>query len=242
MLIILDCCNAANIIKKGGGTSHRCHELLTAVGRDKLAQPPGEGSFTRHFIDALQEQLTVSKGQPFTTFDLHDEIMRQSQDFSSSLTNRHGGTRTGRNISLAPVDRTQTDLLPPPAVFQRTGNTASLDLRLVFRTDTMLEETEARCLATKLSQAAKTADEDGKMGLQSIEWVGYQPSLSAVMIRHGRHHYLKKVYGKKWARPVRRKRNAEQDLTQSALKKRALDVPGDMPTPKSPASLAESVD
>jgi hypothetical protein len=244
VLIILDCCSAANIIKKGGPAIHRCHELFAAVGRNKRANRPGDESFTRHFIDALKEQLHANDRQPFTTFELHDAIVRRKQDFQSSLTHRHGGTRTGRHISLAPLDQLEEDVRLPPAIFRRTGNTATLDLRLVFRTDSMLEDQQIDELATKLSQAAKTANDNSNMGLQSIEWVEYQPSASAVLIRIlGRHQYLRSVYLKKWLKKyrARRKRKAEREEDQETPKKRVvMRSAEDMLTPNSLASRHSS--
>lgn len=257
VLLIFDCCNAANIIKKSSRTGHRCHELLAASGRDELAQRPGKDSFTRHFIDALREELISKSRQPFSTYDLNEAVMRRRQNFSSHLLDRHGG-RPGRHISLAPLDHiTRPNDAGaggvPSSMSRIISTSATLDLRLVFKTNTMLEEDAAGTLAQRLSQAARKADEEHNMGLFSIDWMAYQPSANAMLLRHYRTSARKIQFARQWLDIVRRRKEKKRKLEADAAeemqpesesgrekssKRQELALASDIQTPRSPSATS----
>ncbi|RMX73600.1 hypothetical protein D0869_13440 [Hortaea werneckii] len=208
VLTILDCCEAAHIIQKGIHDRANTHEVLAASGRGWTAYPPGEMSFTRHFIDALKEELETHRRQPFSTYDLNEVIMRRRKNTSSHVYTRHG-KRNGRHIGLAPLDHLRSDdkFLSAGMLSRDPLNTATLDLRVVFRTDEMLQESATKFLAQHLSVAAR----DAKLEIRAIDWMGYQPSLSAIWLRHCR---ITIRFGKRWLRlwQTSRKRKAALEI------------------------------
>ncbi|GAB1736830.1 hypothetical protein NU219Hw_g8858t1 [Hortaea werneckii] len=203
VLTILDCCEAAHIIQKGIHDRTNTHEVLAASGRATTTYPPGKMSFTRHFIDALKEELEKHRRQPFSTYDLNEVIMRRRKNTSSHVYTRHG-KRNGRHIVLAPLDHLRSDdkFRSADMLSRDPRNTATLDLRVVFRTDEMLQEAATKLLAHHLSVAAR----DSKLNIRAIDWMEYQPSLNAIWLR-----YCRTVgFGKRWVRLWRtaRKRKA----------------------------------
>ncbi|KAI7341746.1 hypothetical protein KC354_g16905 [Hortaea werneckii] len=207
VLTILDCCEAAHIIQKGIHDRANTHEVLAASGRGWTAYPPGEMSFTRHFIDALKEELEKHRRQPFSTYDLNEVIMRRRKDTSSHVYTRHG-KRNGRHIVLAPLDHLRSDdkFRSADMLSRDPRNTATLDLRVVFRTDEMLQESATKLLAHRLSVAAR----DAKLDIRAIDWMGYQPSLYAMWLIHCRTTIR---FGKRWLRlwQASKKRKAAQE-------------------------------
>ncbi|KAI7548601.1 hypothetical protein KC331_g4309 [Hortaea werneckii] len=177
VLTILDCCEAAHIIQKGVHDRTNTHEVLAASGRATTTYPPGKMSFTRHFIDALKEELEKHRRQPFSTYDLNEVIMRRRKNTSSHIYTRHG-KRNGRHIVLAPLDHLRSDdkCRSADMLSRDPLNTATLDLRVVFRTDEMLQEAATKLLAHHLSVAAR----DAKLDIRAIDWMGYHPSLNAI--------------------------------------------------------------
>jgi len=163
VLVILDCCFACSVMK--GMTEHtRSFELLAATGKDSTTPKPGPRSYTRAFIDSLKAQLCSNQSQPFTTFDLNQEITRR-RDWSDQpiLANRTDSAT--RHIVLAPLDSTQPSTVPTPIM-----HAGHLNLRLVF-TDTCLSDNQVETLAEYLASAAKRS----KLGISAIDWMGFVP-------------------------------------------------------------------
>ncbi|KAI6888023.1 hypothetical protein KC360_g3716 [Hortaea werneckii] len=215
VLTILDCCEAAHIIQKGIHDRANTHEVLAASGRDTTAYPPGKMSFTRHFIDALKEELEKHRRQPFSTYDLNEVIMRRRKNTSSHVYTRHG-KRNGRHIGLAPLDHLRCDdkYCSADMLTRDPRNTATLDLRVVFRTDEMLQEPATKLLAEHLSVAAR----DSKLNIRAIDWMGYQPSLNAIWLRHCRTTVR---FGKRWVRLWRTSRKRKAALETEMDRDRA---------------------
>ncbi|KAI7679012.1 hypothetical protein KC322_g14798 [Hortaea werneckii] len=215
VLTILDCCEAAHIIQKGAHDRANTHEVLAASGRATTAYPPGKMSFTRHFIDALKEELEKHRRQPFSTYDLNEVIMRRRVDTSSHVYTRHG-KRNRRHIVLAPLNHIRSDdkFRSADILSRDPRNTATLDLRVVFRTDEMLQEPATKLLAEHLSVAAR----DAKLNIRAIDWMGYQPSLNAIWLRHCT---ITILYGKRWLRLWRTSKKRKAALETEMDRERA---------------------
>lgn len=102
VLIILDCCHAANAARDtSDGTNGTTKELLAACGREH----PTIGNSDRSFTTALIEELRVFGNKPFTVAMLHSRLITIRWRLASTpvyaLLSEHGG----HSIELAPQPR-----------------------------------------------------------------------------------------------------------------------------------------
>lgn len=119
VLIILDCCYAANAASYTiGGTTK---ELLAACGRENLTTGVGDRSFTSALIDELQ----AFGSNPFTVAMLHTRLvtMRWRLRFTPiyALLSKHGGD----SIDLSRLPSTKRSR--PPTVTEADENSMPLD-------------------------------------------------------------------------------------------------------------------
>lgn len=221
VLIVLDCCCAANIMKKELSDDAKAHEVLAASGRWQVAEQPGPRSFTRHFIDALKEELSKNDRQPFTTYDLNEVITRKRMHITkieSKIFNRHANARNKRHIGLAPLDHLRDSTSEEQGFKRRRGREAAyLDLRVAFNNRTRLEDDEVTHLATKMFEAAKSTD----LSISCIDWMGFKPRKEAVILKQSLQTVFRAVYyAKRWKRLIRRsnKRKASTLLDEDYMR------------------------
>lgn len=141
--------------------------------------------------------------------------MRRRVDTSSHVYTRHG-KRNRRHIVLAPLNHIRSDdkFRSADILSRDPRNTATLDLRVVFRTDEMLQEPATKLLAEHLSVAAR----DAKLNIRAIDWMGYQPSLNAIWLRHCT---ITILYGKRWLRLWRTSKKRKAALETEMDRERA---------------------
>lgn len=163
-LVILDCCNAANVMK-GSSEQTRSYELMTAAGKNMPTPSPGPRSYTTALINSLKV-LKQRESQPFTTSDLNQMIMKQrSYDSPSYLFNRRPNMRT-RHISIAPPETPNSNNTRP--LIRRAGY---LDLRIAFESKSSLSLAEVKTIASELSKLPKSTS----LNICDIEWIGFTP-------------------------------------------------------------------
>lgn len=192
-------------MKKEMSDDTKAHEVLAASGRLQVADPPGPRSFSRHFIDALKEELAKNDRQPFTTYDLNAEINRRRlhiTQIESRIFNRHANARNKRHIALAPLDHLKPSDTTETSLRQRRArDAASLDLRVAFKNRTTLRDDEVQRLATKMFEAAKGTN----LGINSIDWMGFKPRKEVVQLQQNLRRIFHAVYyAKRWKRLTRR--------------------------------------
>lgn len=225
VLIVLDCCCAANIMKKEVSDDAKAHEVLAASGRWQVAEQPGPRSFTRHFIDSLREELAKNDRQSFTTYDLNEEITRRRMDktkIESKIFNRHANARNRRHIGLAPLDHLYPSTTEEQVMKPRRGREAAyLNLRVAFNNRTALDDNEVSHLATKLFEAAKSTE----LSISSIDWMGFEPRKEAILFKQSLNTIFRVVYyAKRWKRLMRRNRkrkaSSQPDMDHTRATKR----------------------
>lgn len=236
-------------MKKEMSDDTKAHEVLAASGRRQVAEQPGPRSFSRHFIEALKEELAKSDRQPFTTYDLNAEITRRRlhiTSIESRIFNRHANARNKRHIALAPLDHLRPSQTDEPVPRQRpTRDAASLDLRVAFKDRTALHDEEVQNLATKMFEAARSTN----LGISSIDWMGFKPRREVVQLQRTLRIFHAVYYAKRWKRLTRRNKKrkagtlaengadrAAKRTTTSSLSSEPLSASGIGPLSPSPSS------
>lgn len=167
VLTILDTCYSSNVAKSGREET-RTFELLSACAIDATTAAPGDKSFTRALIDALNELLNEFGDRPFTTFHLNQRILLDPRrhDTPSQLWFRMQNHE--RHIRLGPIkqisDTRSPSLTQPPRGY--------LTLRFALRDD-FLNQQQIEYLTRKLSKAF---DKKALVGLRRIDWLGIKPA------------------------------------------------------------------
>lgn len=196
VLTILDCCAAGNTFRDST-SDVRAFEVLAAAGRNTPTIGPGPRSFTRAFIDTLKDFSETPDRLPFTTYELHQEIMRRRSDMSSHLFSRFAKPRA-RHIALAPLSHQSS-------VVKDKNTTAWLDLRFKFSDLDKIPSNGISILASRLSAAAVCSD----VSITTIQWLGFHQFAK-------RHPFQEAavviVLAKRWKRLMRR-RQRERNAT-----------------------------
>jgi len=169
VLTILDTCYSSNLAKSGK-EEHRTFELLSACAIDSTTAAPGNNSFTRALIDALNRLLKQHGEKGFTTFHLNQAVLldKRRHDTPSQLWFRL--QHHGRHIHLSPLkpekDREKKARMLP---FLPRGY---LTLRFVLRDETLTQE-QIEFLTKQLSKAFNNKL---LVGLSRIDWLGIRPA------------------------------------------------------------------
>ncbi|KAF2001669.1 hypothetical protein P154DRAFT_403416, partial [Amniculicola lignicola CBS 123094] len=170
VLTILDTCYASNLVKSGKEDT-RTFELLSACQFDITTAVPGDQSFTRALIDALEELVAEFADRSFTTFHLNQRILLNPnrRDTPSQLWFRL--KHHERHIRLAPL-KPEKDRERKPAL--RHPPRGYLTLRFALRDDSLNRE-QIEYLTRNLSKAFNNK---ALVGLRRIDWLGIKPARS----------------------------------------------------------------
>lgn len=169
VLTILDTCYSSNLAKSAKEQT-RTFELLSACAIDATTAAPGENSFTRALIDALNELLIQFGDRPFTTFHLNQRILldKRRHDTPSQLWFRL--QHHERHIRLAPLKpEQQLERVSPGLGHLPKGY---LTLRFALR-DESLNQQQIEFLTMNLSKAF---NKKALVGLRRIDWLGIKPA------------------------------------------------------------------
>lgn len=167
VLTILDTCYSSNIAKSSREET-RTFELLSACAIDATTAAPGDNSFTRALINALNELLNEYGDRPFTTFHLNQRILLDPRrhDTPSQLWFRMQNHE--RHIRLGPIK--QVSQVQSPSLTQPARG--HLTLRFALR-DEFLNQQQIEYLTMNLSKAFH---KKALVGLRRIDWLGIQPA------------------------------------------------------------------
>ena len=106
VLLIFDCCHAAELEKSNRGFKRRAFEYLAATSAKSTTRKPGPQSFTSALIWSLKH--FAKEGKSFSTTDLINTITTKAPNFPENqeprLSERHGTCL--RRIVLAPLTKT----------------------------------------------------------------------------------------------------------------------------------------
>ena len=165
-LEVLDCCFAGNVMK-GFTEQTRVWELMTATGKDMLA-PSGARSYGKAFIKAME--LLLSREQPFTTYDLNQEIHRGRQwDSVSQLYQKLPSVRTRHIVLAPPIHATATQPNRPENI------AGYLDVRIAFQDISMLKPDHIQKLCSELCKLPKATD----LNVCDLQYLGFTPCVDS---------------------------------------------------------------
>ena len=218
---------------KGVSESIRSYQLMAATGKNLTTPRPGPRSYTRALIDSLK-LLLQNRKQPFSTFDLNQEIIRQRKwNTSPQLYNRRHETAS-RQIYIAPLDETTV-----MQERQRARSAGYLSLRINFKDNSTFSPEEITTLASEMSALPKKTG----IGISEIEWIGFEPTRDSLQLKHiVRAYWMMLGAITRWQQRQKRqrRRKAVEELTNGARspKRRstapyALESPVDEKTNKS---------
>lgn len=174
-LVILDCCNAGNIMK-GATQQTRAYEIMTAAGKDTPTESPGKESYTTALIESLRELR--KQETPFTTWQLHQMIYKQRNYNTASLFWNHGFRGPSRHIYLAPPVKYEPDRVRPSA--ERAGH---LDISIAFEDNSTLTDKQVETLAKELSKIRRAA-KSANLNICDIQWNGFTSREHSVHRKH----------------------------------------------------------
>lgn len=149
---------------KGLSDHCRSYELMAATGKDKPTAS-GPKSYTAALIKSLR-LLRHHGPQPFTTYDLHQEIIKQrSWNTVSQLYNRRPGVRPRHIIIGPPVKASESR---PQKALNYAGY---LDLRIAFEDNDALEDDQVQRLCSELCKLPKSTE----LKICDLEFLGFTP-------------------------------------------------------------------
>jgi hypothetical protein len=223
VLTILDTCYSSNIAKSGREET-RTFELLSACAINATTAAPGENSFTRALIDALNQLLDMFEDRPFTTFHLNQRILldKRRHDTPSQLWFRL--QNHDRHIRLAPLkkipQRPSPSLPQPPRGY--------LTLRFALR-DESLNRQQIEYLTMNLSKAFT---KKALVGLRRIDWLGIKPARTT----HFGRAALAMFAISQWKRVVKKKKEERKHRTESQRTIDSVHLPPGLPSDESPGA------
>lgn len=161
-LEVLDCCFAGNVMK-GFSEQTRVWELMTATGKNRLT-PSGDRAYAKAWIKAFER--LYSRGQPFTTYDLNQEIHRDSGWASKSQLYQKLPAVITRHIVLAPP---VASCASQP---RRPDNISGyLDVRIAFENVSMLNPDHIQKLCGELCKLPRATD----LNVCDLQYLGFTP-------------------------------------------------------------------
>ncbi|KAL5121024.1 hypothetical protein ACEQ8H_000873 [Pleosporales sp. CAS-2024a] len=169
VLTILDTCYASNLVKKSAKPEAKKFELVAASAINEGTAAPGEHSFTRAFIDGVNELLNDHL-EPISTFRLVQSINLNKNRDASPAQVWARGQYTDQRILLTPLKKQESDS-PKPAKFRSTPG-GYLTLKLGLR-DAKLNKEQIEYMAKTLSNALLNK---ALIGLKQVEWMGMEPA------------------------------------------------------------------
>ncbi|KAF2714165.1 hypothetical protein K504DRAFT_370526 [Pleomassaria siparia CBS 279.74] len=166
VLVILDTCYASNHHTKSMTHESKTFELFSACAIDATTAAPGDMSFTRALIVALENLQTEYGDKPFTTQLLNQKILLDPNrsDSPSQL------WTYDRHIRLAPLKPLKIRKLEALTLHHPPGS--YLTLRFALR-DISLNREQMTFLTKKLSEAFSNKS---VFGLRRIDWLGLKPA------------------------------------------------------------------
>lgn len=212
VLTILDTCYSSNLVKSGKGDTRK-FELLSACPIDQTTARPGQYSFTRALIDALDWLLKEHSDSPFSTFRLNQRINidKRRSDTPSHLWSRVQSVQNNeQHILLAPLKPPKSDTVHQPKY--RLSPKGFLTLRFGLR-DAELNQEQIEFMTKTLSKAFHNK---AMVGLRRIDWVEIKP---APPITHFERLALVMFVITQWKKFLgkRREERASQTQTQRSV-------------------------
>ena len=172
VLTILDTCYSSNLVKSGREDTRK-FELLSACSIDATTASPGNYSFTRALINALDELLKEYGESPFSTFRLNQRILldKRRSDTPSHLWSRVENVQHNeQHILLSPLKPQRLDTLQQPPY--KLSPKGYLTLRFGLR-DATLNQEQIEFMTMTLSRAFNNK---AMVGLRRIDWLDIRPA------------------------------------------------------------------
>lgn len=210
ILVIFDCCHAAQLEKNVRSTKHRrAYEYLAATSAMSTTPRPGPRSFTTAMIWAMK--ALVEAGEIFTTQKLIHTIINDAPDFPGDQFPRlsDGVTSCPRKITLAPLNIDSKPQSPSiETQEEEDGGTTDLNLRFVFNTPT-INKTIVSQLAREISNCLNSDELKGSM----VVWEG----LNSRPLNHNESHFLLPYYANRWRKQVHKRKNGQSPTKSDSL-------------------------
>jgi len=239
-LLIFDCCHAAALGRSGasGSWSRRIFEFLGACGPDAITRIPGDTSFTRALIWALEDFANNSK--EFTTAQLKNSITTGAPRFPDDqypvLNERHEFSL--KKIIIAPLpkdgERTESPTLRS-ADSQVDAPSDCLDIRVMLTRHPKEDDIKSLCNALK----PLIRDED--IPVQSFAWGGLNQDHNLTQDGNGSspsklYDVVRSAVRRFSERGSRRQREAIEDasILLTPLPRSGIDDPLNISFPPSP--------
>ncbi|CAO2656431.1 Nn.00g052340.m01.CDS01 [Neocucurbitaria sp. VM-36] len=221
VLTILDTCYSSNLVKSARGDARK-FELLSAAPIDQTTARPGQYSFTRALIDALDELLRDHKDSPFSTFRLNQRINidKRRTDTPSHLWSRVQSVQHNeQHILLAPLKPQKADALQQSTY--RLSPKGFLTLRFGLR-DASLSQEQIEFMTKTLSKAFHNK---AMVGLRRIDWMEIKP---APPITHFERLALVMFVITQWKKFLGRRKEERESQLQSQRRVDEITFPDGM--------------
>ena len=208
VLLIFDCCHAAELEKSNRGFKRRAFEYLAATSAKSTTRAPGKHSFTSALIWSLEK--LAAKGEGFTTSKLICTISNDAPDFPKDqeprLSERHGTCL--RRIVLAPLTGNETGetclasgekIDDTNCVDVENANENEVSIRFVFDKDITPE------LVTQLASAVGSLKQQPAINAKAVLWEG----VNRINVKDSAQSYLIHMAANQFRKSTRQKRKAE---------------------------------
>ncbi|CAG8971603.1 hypothetical protein HYALB_00007996 [Hymenoscyphus albidus] len=224
ILVIFDCCHAAQLEKNVRSAKHRrAYEYLAATSAGSTTNRPGPTSFTTAMIWAMKS--LVETGEGFTIQRLLHTIINEAPDFPDDQFPRQseGVSSCLRKLTLTPLKVDTKHESISNEARDEEGPTTDLSLRFVFNSPSV-SPTLISHLAKEISNCLSNDQLKGSM----VVWEGLntrpaQFDESPVLLNYYAHRWLKKSLkrkGRAQVSNITETKNGKRDNCESSMPER----------------------